>query len=72
MTKPTISIPPASISDDVLAEHILNCADFCGYQDDDAGGTIQLWTLRKTISPRLVAKSTVSRETLRKHFQFIQ
>ena len=70
--KPSL-VPPGShsrASEDLLAEHILNCADFCGYQEDGKGGSIQLWNLRKTISPQLVAKSIVSRETLRQHFKF--
>jgi len=61
--------PPAeSPSPDELADLILGCAEFCGWQDDGNGGQIQLWTLRKDLSPSLVKNSTVSRESLRKHF----
>lgn len=51
-----------------LAERLLGCAEFCGYQSDFKGGEFQLWSLTKTLNAKLVKGTTVTRETLRAHF----
>lgn len=59
--------PPISAPDD-FAEWLLGTCEFFGLQDDAAGGTIQLWTLRKDW-PGLMVKSTYTRSTLERAFR---